>query len=155
MLVGRNGKTVEVLQDGTKPFADAVTSSNKPILKRGCYMYKVTEESTSLYGIKKYGASGAADVIIPAEYSSSATIYTQYSDSNVCHFYGIKQGDGRMFVYKLTGAYATPASDANGLTAGEIAGITIGCAAFAAIVVTASVLIAKKKKSSPDSGADK
>lgn len=155
VLLGRNGKTVDVLQDGTTPFADAAKSSNKPILKRGCYMYKTTVDSTTLYGIKVYGASGENDIVIPAEYSSSATLYTQYVDSDVCHFYGIKQGDGRMFVYKLTGAYATPASDANGLTAGEIAGITIGCAAFAAIVVTASVLIAKKKKSSPDSGADK
>lgn len=90
-LVGNDGKRIDEMSDGTTPFADIATDSNKnPIFKIGCYMYKVASENndgTYRYGIKNFNPNVNKNIIMNATMISGSVLYAPSSSpSNVFVF---------------------------------------------------------------------
>jgi hypothetical protein len=83
VLIGKDGKEVDKMTDGTVPFSDIATSTsstNKYIYKVGCYMYKKTVtdsagDSVTLYGIKNFNANTSKNIIMEAKMAVGATLY--------------------------------------------------------------------------------
>ncbi len=83
VLIGKDGKEVEKLSDGSEPLADVATTGNKSkIYKLGCYMFTQTVKEdgkdVTKFGIKTITASvsGESNVIMPATMAGGCTLYS-------------------------------------------------------------------------------
>lgn len=153
-LVGKDGGEVELMSDGTTPFADIAMSgtgsSAAPIYKIGCYMYAATStdaegNNITTYGIKNLNANSSKNVIIPATMASGAVLYApSNSPTDVFVFEKLTASDESVtyIIYRLTSPSNSPAETNN---VGAIVGGTVGGIAFAAVVVTVVLLVLKKQ----------
>lgn len=153
-LVGKDGGEVELMSDGTTPFADIAMSgtgsSASPIYKIGCYMFAETSKdaegnTVTSYGIKNLSANSSRNIIMPATMSSGAVLYApSNSPVDVFVFEKLAASDESVtyIIYRLTSPENAPIKTDN---IGAIVGGTVGGVAFVAIVVTAVLLILKKQ----------
>lgn len=105
VLLARDGTEVGEMTDGSKPFSDIATTSNKkPIYKRGCYVYKTSEkvgnETVTYFGVKNFNADASKNTVLPATLTS-CTIYSPNVDNNLVFVFGKLAKGGVQYVYKL------------------------------------------------------
>ena len=146
MLLGKDGSVVETLSDGTKPFHDiATTSKGSEIYKRGCYLYKATDEDgTVRYGVKNFSADASSNTVLEACFLSGCVLYSPDTDNNLVFVFGQTEKDGAVSVYRMFGEPSEPAG--GGLPVWAWVLIGVGAAAVVAGIVTGAVLGARRRK---------
>ena len=146
VLLGKDGSVVETLSDGTKPFHDiATTSKGSEIYKRGCYLYKATDEDgTVRYGVKNFSADASSNTVLEACFLSGCVLYSPDTDNNLVFVFGQTEKDGAVSVYRMFGEPSEPAG--GGLPVWAWVLIGVGAAAVVAGIVTGAVLGARRRK---------
>ena len=146
VLLGKDGSVVETLSDGTKPFHDiATTSKGSEIYKRGCYLYKATDEDgTVRYGVKNFSADASSNTVLEACFLSGCVLYSPDTDNNLVFVFGQTEKDGAVSVYRMFGEPSEPAG--GGLPVWAWVLIGVGAAAVIAGIVTGAVLGARRRK---------
>ena len=146
VLLGKDGSVVETLSDGTKPFHDiATTSKGSEIYKRGCYLYKATDEDgTVRYGVKNFSADASSNTVLEACFLSGCVLYSPDTDNNLVFVFGQTEKDGAVSVYRMFGEPSEPAG--GGLPVWAWVLIGVGAAAVVAGIVTGAVLGARRHK---------
>lgn len=110
-IVGSDGKTVDVMSDGSKPLADMATDGNgSSIYKIGCYMYRVDSglkdsdgKTIYYYGVKNFNPNVNKNTVMPATMRAGCVLYAPASSpEDVFVFEKITDGDHVSYtVYRL------------------------------------------------------
>lgn len=88
VIVGKDGKEVSKMSDGSKPLADiASTNSGSPIYKNGCYMFKTTikdkdQKDVDYYGIKNFNVDTSKNIVMEAKMQRGSIMYAPSTSPN-------------------------------------------------------------------------
>lgn len=83
VIVGKDGKEVTEMSDGSKPLSDFATTgtggTGKAIYKMGCYMYADTRtengKKVDYFGIKNFNANSSKNIVMPANMIPGSILY--------------------------------------------------------------------------------
>lgn len=159
VLLGRDGSIAPAEGEegsSTAHFPDiATTSGSKPVVQRGCYIYKVSTEGGTRFGVKNmsgdYDDNVVFDAILMAD-SYGPTLYSPNSDNSLVFVWGTRADDGVFCVYRLTASGSAAPADAT-LPDWGIGLIAAGCTVVVLGAVIATVAVIRKKRAAI--GADK